>query len=125
MNEVDRARAERWLTNYKKAWEERDPGAAGRLFTSEATYRETPFVEPFKGRAAIEQYWAGAVSGQRDIAFSSDVLACSGDEAIAHWQVAFRAGPDGQPIELDGIFRLRFESEELVDRFEEWWHIKS
>ena len=38
-----------WLDGYKAAWEDGDPAAVGELFTAEATYRETPFVEPLKG----------------------------------------------------------------------------
>ena len=125
MSDVNRGSVERWLEAYKSAWEERDPAAAGRLFTPEATYRETPFQDPFEGRAAIEQYWAGAVASQRDVRFSSEVLACFGSEAIAHWHVEFSVDPGGQTVELDGIFRLRFASDELVDRFEEWWHVRS
>ena len=125
MTEVTREAARHWLAGYKSAWEQRDPAAAGRLFTPDATYRETPFDAPFEGRAAIEDYWRGAVSGQRDVAFSSELLACEGKEAIAHWHVAFRTEPGDQAIELDGIFRLRFAAEDLVDRFEEWWHLKA
>lgn len=123
MSEIKPEAAERWLAAYKTAWEERDPAAAGALFTEDATYRETPFVAPFEGRAAIETYWAGAVASQRAIAFSSELIACTGREAIAHWHVAFTVEPKDQPIQLDGIFRLRFASDALVDRLEEWWHI--
>ena len=125
MTEVSRTTAERWLQGYKGAWENRDPAAAGRLFTPEATYRETPFEAAFEGRSAIERYWAGAVAGQRDVRFTSEVLACSGQQALAHWHVAFTVADGDAQVELDGIFRLWFASEELVERFEEWWHVRT
>ena len=35
-----------WLTEYARAWEERDPAAVVPLFTEDATYRSQPFREP-------------------------------------------------------------------------------
>ena len=116
--------AQQWLARYGEAWEKRDPSLAGALFTPDATYRETPFDAPFEGRDAIEDYWARAVAGQRDVRFSAEVLACAGDQAIAHWHVEFTAVPGDARVELDGIFILAFHPGGLVNRFEEWWHVR-
>ena len=122
--ELDKAAFSAWLDGYKAAWEERDPPAAAALFTETATYREAPYDPPFEGRAAIEAYWAKAVSGQRDVRFSHEVLACAGDRGVAKWHATFQAAEGGDTIDLDGIFHCRFETDRLVGRFEEWWHLK-
>ena len=122
--ELDEAGFSAWLDSYKSAWEDRDPGAAAALFTEAATYRETPYDAPFEGRAAIEGYWSGAVSGQRDVRFTYEVLACTGDRGLARWHATFETAEGGDTIDLDGIFHCRFETQALVGRFEEWWHLK-
>lgn len=121
---IDNAGFADWLDRYKAAWEGRDAAAAGALFAEDATYRETPYDEPFSGRAAIEAYWAKVTSGQQDIAFTYEVIACAGDEGVAQWHCTFTATPGGETIDLDGVFRCGFATDGLVRRFEEWWHIR-
>jgi hypothetical protein len=121
---VDEQAFAAWLDRYRQAWERRDPAAAAALFTAQATYWETPYDPPFEGRAEIEAYWAKAVSGQRDVRFSSEILACSGDRGICRWHATFNAVEGGATIDLDGIFHCRFAEPNLVGSFEEWWHLK-
>ncbi len=113
-----------WLDQYKKAWEERDPKLAAAIFTPGASYRETPFVAPMEGQQAIEDYWRGAVSGQSDVRFSYEILACAGMKGIAHWRATFKGVPAGDSITLDGLFCCDFASPDRVQRLEEWWHIE-
>lgn len=120
---LEPAHFEAWLGRYRRAWEERDPQQAGALFTEGATYAETPFDPPMRGRPEIEAYWAGAVAGQADIRFSSEVLACHGNQGLCHWHVAFAAAGGG--VELDGIFRCLFAEDGRVETFQEWWHVKA
>ena len=121
---LDTAAFEAWLAGYKSAWEQRNPEAAAALFTEDATYRETPYDEPFEGRPAIAAYWARVTPGQQDVRFTSEVLTCSGDRGLCRWHATFTVVADGSTIDLDGIFHCRFASAALVAMFEEWWHIK-
>jgi hypothetical protein len=122
---LDEAAFAIWLGAYKAAWEARDPAAAAALFTADATYHEMPFDAPIEGAGAIAAYWANAVAGQQDILFTSQILACAGDEGIAHWHCAFTAVPGGAKIDLDGIFRCRFGEAGRVAAFQEWWHVRA
>ena len=114
-----------WLDRYKKAWEERDPKLATEIFTATATYRETPFVAPLEGRQAIENYWREAVSGQSDVHFSYEVLACAGTRGICHWRTTLISVPAGDTVTLDGLFCCDFEAPDQVQRLEEWWHVQA
>lgn len=121
---LDEAAFGAWLDAYKKAWESRDADAAARLFTEDATYRETPFDAPMAGREAIRAYWARVTAGQRDIIFGHDRIVCSGDEGLCHWTASFLTDPGGDRIQFDGLFRCRFAETGQVRVFEEWWHMK-
>jgi hypothetical protein len=50
---IDRATVSRWLAGYEAAW--RAPGTAGLagLFTSDATYLQSPYEQPVTGLDAI------------------------------------------------------------------------
>jgi ketosteroid isomerase-like protein len=122
---LDEAAFGDWLEAYKTAWEARDAAAAADLFAAEATYHEMPFDAPIAGAEAIAAYWARAVAGQKDIGFTYEILACTGDQGLCHWHCAFTAIPGGERIDLDGIFRCRFADAAHVDRFQEWWHVRT
>ena len=54
---IDRAMVTRWLSGYEAAW--RAPGTDGLagLFTSDATYLQSPYEQPVTGLDAIKRMW--------------------------------------------------------------------
>jgi hypothetical protein len=121
---LDQSDLERWLAAYGAAWEKRDPDAAARLFTAEATYQETPYDEPMRGRDAIHKYWSGVTADQADITFTFDVLGMAGMRGFAQWSSRFRSISGDVPVELNGIFVLEFEDAGQVSALREWWHAR-
>ncbi len=119
---MDRKAFEGWLDAYGKAWESRDPEAAARLFTDDATYYETPFDEPFRGYEGILEYWSEVPRSQENIRFSHEVLAVTEGMGVAHWKAAFTRLPSNVPFELDGIFLVKLDGDGLCTEFREWWH---
>ena len=119
---------QRWLDEYGHAWVDGDPGLVVRLFSDTATYRETPFDDPMKGRAEIREYWqTNAVDAQEDVEFASQIWAVRNDTAIAGWQARFKEKATGARVDLDGTFRLVFRRERGALQctiLEEWWHSK-
>jgi uncharacterized protein (TIGR02246 family) len=111
-----------WLDAYGQAWETRDAHAVGELFAEEATYQETPFVQPLRGRAAIREYWTDAVvRTQQQIRFAYEILAVAEDSGIAHWWASFVRVSTKVQVKLDGIFLLSFASAKLCRELREWW----
>jgi uncharacterized protein (TIGR02246 family) len=113
-----------WLERYKQAWEARDAALASALFTEDATYHEKPFDAPMQGRAAIEAYWTRVTAPQSNIHFTYDVVACAGDQGVAHWHAAFTV-EGGTRIELDGVFVCAFADAETVRHLREWWDVQA
>ncbi len=119
---MTKADFQEWLRRYGVAWERRDPEAAASLFTEHAEYYWTPFGEPKRGSRGIEIAWAEATSRQRDVRFSFQVLASSGDLGIASWHARLVRVATGREIEIDGILLAQFEVSGLCRVFREWWH---
>ena len=117
-----------WLDEYGRAWVNGDPAQVVRLFSDTATYRETPFDDPMRGRQEIREYWQnGAADAQENVEFASQVWTVKDDTAIAGWQASFTRKPSGVRVKLDGTFRLVFSYELGTFRctaLEEWWHIR-
>jgi nuclear transport factor 2 (NTF2) superfamily protein len=111
-----------WLEIYGRAWENRDPQSVTGLFTEDATYQETPFSEPMRGRAAIGEYWLKVVvQAQKRIRFRSEILAIHGNLAFAHWWSSFTRISTGRPVRLNGIFVLNFSDPIHCGKLREWW----
>ena len=122
--ELTAAKLDTWLQGYKAAWETRDAGKAAALFTENATYRDDAFAEPYQGRAGISKYWSDVTSDQKDVKFTYEVLAATGNTGIAHWHAEFTQPSSGSTVLLDGMFVLDFAPDGLCNSLKEWWFIK-
>src|SRR5690554_5511876 len=122
---LDAAGLEKWLAQYKHAWETKDPAAAAALFTEDALYYETPYSEPFRGRAGISEYWARVTADQRDIEVTVQPLGVlAGGIAVARFHAAFKLISNGAAVDLDGVFLLEHASPEHCSVLREWWHAR-
>ena len=119
---MDPAKFESWLDAYKRAWETRDPEVAASLFTAKATYQETPFEDPVRGREGIRDYWWDVTRYQEGIEFSYEVLATTETVGIAHWHSGFTRLTSNSAVELDGIFLVKLDADGKCTEFREWWH---
>lgn len=116
------AAADRWLTEYGRAWEEGDPRLAAGLFAEGCRYFETPFSEPAAGRDGVQKYWQAVPGGQTDVSFRWRILAVQAQTVIAHWGASFTRVSNGSHVKLDGVFVLEFDDSGLCSTLREWWH---
>lgn len=121
---LSRADLEAWLAEYKRAWERKDGDAAGRLFTADGRYFETPFSAPFEGPAGVRAYWERVTADQQDIEFRYEPIAVDGNMGVASWTAKFVTIADRTPVELAGVFVLDFDDSKRCVRLREWWHLR-
>ncbi len=117
-----------WLDTYKTAWQEQDADLVGTLFSDDAHYAVNPLEQILAGRSAIEDYWrAGAAGSQKDILFDYEVWSDTQQMTIVHWTASFTRAASGERVNMDGVFRLVFETNDarplLCARLEEWWFL--
>jgi hypothetical protein len=117
---VDEETLQGWVDAYGRAWQMADPDAAVLLFAEDATYRETPFAEPARGRQAIHAYWSLVREHHKNVEFTGAIL--SVDPAIVHCQATYVNRKTGDPTRFEGIFLLDFDVENRCISFREWWH---
>jgi ketosteroid isomerase-like protein len=123
--ETGRDRVAGWLDRYGAAWENRDAEAAAELFTADAEYYETPRAMPFVGQAGIAEYWSTVTADQRDVEFTSRVLAVDGNIGVAEWSATFTSVSTGATIGLDGVFVLEFDNGWRCSELREWWLVRA
>lgn len=114
----------KWLDHLGKAWVMRDPEKAAGLCAENVLYYEDPFQDPLKGRAAVRKIWEEVPKTQKDIHFSSDVIAVAGQTGIAHWSASYTKISNGNRVALDGIFFVTLDGKGLCKEFRMWWNSK-
>ena len=112
-----------WIEGYRRAWVERDPQAAAALFTEDASYRSSPFVDPNLGQEGVVAYWTGATSTQADVEVEMGEPLVDGNHAAVEWWTRMRA--DGDEITLVGCLLLLFAADRRCEDLREYWNYES
>jgi len=115
---TDRAVVSRWLAGYEAAW--RSPGTAGLggLFTTDASYQQSPYEPPVTGLDAIARMWEAEREGPREVfTLVTDILAVDGPVAVVRAEVRY-----GDPLrqEYRDLWVIRLADDGRCTWFEEW-----
>jgi ketosteroid isomerase-like protein len=114
-----------WLDAYEQAYEARDPDAAAKLFSEDATYQWGPFGELLRGPEEIRERWARAVGDARekDFQFDYEVLGITDALGFARWTASADVPDKGRRFLFDGVFAVGLRGE-LCHEFREWWNTR-
>lgn len=76
---MTRAELAAWIAGYERAWRAAGTDSLRELFTPDATYRASPFIDPLTGLDEIASFWESEREGVSRLAVSG--LAAQGREA--------------------------------------------
>jgi len=115
---TDRAMVRRWLAAYEAAW--RAPGTEGlaEIFTSDASYRQSPYQEPVVGLDAVRRMWDEEREGPDEVfTLATDIVAVDGPTAVVRAEVRY-----GDPVrqEYRDLWIMRLGDDGRCNWFEEW-----
>src|SRR5436309_11661489 len=74
-----------WVDSYARAWETADEDLVASLFTEGASYRSSPFREPFHGHEEIRAYWRRGAGNQRETRVSMGRPTVDGRRVAVEW----------------------------------------
>ncbi len=115
---IDRTRVEDWVARYERAWRTAGTEPLAGLFREDASYRMSPYEEPFAGLDRIGEMWDAERQGP-DEAFTmtSEIVAVEGDTAVVRVEVRY-----GEPMnrEYRDLWLIRFAEDGRAAAFEEW-----
>lgn len=115
---VDHDSVQQWLDGYERAWRTAGTEPLAGLFTPDASYLMSPWVEPIRGLDAIAALWESERDGP-DEAFSmtSEVVAVEDDVAVVRVAVDYLR-PGGS--RWRDLWIIRFAPDGRCAAFEEW-----
>ena len=107
----------RWVDAYEAAWRAPGTDTLGDLFTPDATYITTPFLEPYAGLAAIEELWERERHPGEQFTMQRDIVAVEGETGVVRLEVEYTA-PEHR-IYRD-LWIVRLDGAGRCTAFEEW-----
>ncbi|HVN55402.1 MAG TPA: nuclear transport factor 2 family protein [Anaerolineaceae bacterium] len=115
---MDSKTVENWVEGYTQAWNSNDPADIGALFSEDARYYTSPFVEtPWRGRDAIIQHWLQGKDEPGSFRFRYEVLAAAGDTGVMRGWTLYL-----QPQrEYANIWVIRFDDQGRCREFTEFF----
>jgi nuclear transport factor 2 (NTF2) superfamily protein len=119
-----RARVEltEWIRSYAKAWETADEDLIASLFTEDASYRSSPFREPFRGHEEIRAYWRRGAGTQRETRVRMGTPFGKGRRVAVEWWTTMV--DEGETVTLPGCLLLRFAPDGRCVDLREYWNLE-
>jgi ketosteroid isomerase-like protein len=115
---TDRSAVRRWLAGYEAAWRAPGTESLAGLFTSDATYLQSPYEQPVRGLDAIGRMWEDEREGPGEVfTLATEILAVDGPVAVVRAEVCY-GDPSRQ--EYRDLWVIRLGDDGLCTWFEEW-----
>jgi len=111
-----------WISSYGKAWETADEDLIASLFTDDASYRSSPFREPYRGHEEIRAYWRRGAGNQRETRVRMGTPFGDGDRIAVEWWTTMV--DDGEEVTLPGCLLLRFAPDGRCADLREYWNVE-
>lgn len=112
-----------WLSDLKKAWENKEPNSAVNLFSENVVYYENPTTGPLKSKEELMRVWQEIIS-QKNIRFSYEILYTSDEAGVVSWKVSFVQLPSNEKVNICGVYFLKFDVANKCCEFRQWWQEK-
>jgi SnoaL-like domain len=91
------------------------------LFSEGASYRSSPFREPFSGHDEIRAYWRRGAGTQRETRVRMGRPFVDGARVAVEWWTTMI--DDGGQVTLPGCLLLHFDDDGRCDDLREYWNV--
>jgi hypothetical protein len=107
-----------WVEAYERAWRTPGTDALRELFAEDASYQTAPYLEPYRGLAAIEEVWEREREGPDErFTLRWEIVAVDADTGVVRTEVSYEESRQ----EFRNIWIVRFDDSGRCAHFEEWF----
>jgi ketosteroid isomerase-like protein len=118
---ITRELARDLVDTFAEGWSKARVDPIISVFTSDATFIETPFAEPLRGTDAIRKYWSDVPFHQAEIHVTTGEIYSAGPWFATEFRVVFRRRRTGEWVEARGS--LFCETEDgRISEMRMYWH---
>ena len=113
---------EDWIAGYARAWETADEDLIASLFTEDASYRSSPFREPYVGHDEIRAYWRRGAGTQIGTRVRMGRPFGSGERVAVEWWATL--ADESEEVTLPGCLLLRLAADGRCSDLREYWNVE-
>ena len=106
---------------FARGWSKANIDLILSVFTTDATFIETPFTEPIRGSQAIRRYWSEVPANQSEITVSTGEIYSAGPWFATEFKAVFRRRRTGEWIEALGAIFCETEGGRIAE-MRMYWH---
>lgn len=110
-----------WVNSYREAWETADEDLIASLFVEDASYRSSPFRDPYRGHEEIRAYWRRGAGSQRETRVRMGTPVVDGNRVTVEWWATMIDA--GKAVTLPGCLLLRFAADGRCVDLREYWNV--
>jgi SnoaL-like domain len=111
-----------WIDSYARAWETANEELVASLFTNDASYRSSPFREPYRGHDDVRAYWRRAAGNQRETRVRMGRPFVDGSRVAVEWWTTMVE--DDEEVTLPGCLLLRHDADGRCSDLREYWNLE-
>ena len=111
-----------WLEKYLCSMKQHKPEMIKELFSEDGVYWWGPFNEARHGIEAIYQHHKNALSHQKDLKFTYEILATTDDYGITKFHLTLKELAPNEPNAYEGIFLVYLNDSNKCTLFQEWYN---
>lgn len=112
-----------WFEALGTIWKKRQPEKIVDICAEKFVWHETPFSKPITDSSILIKEWK-AVSKQKDISFSYELITTTDNIGVAHWNAKFTRTPSMIKVEIDGIFKITLDANGKCTEFRQWYNYR-
>lgn len=113
-----------WVTNFLKAWAEKNIEAVLGLLADQFEYYETPFDEPLREKTQVAELWKTVPENQTDIFLSYETLAVTDNYGLFRVSGSFVKKNINKRVKMDAVYLVAVDERGLCTKFRQWYEGK-
>ena len=111
---------EKWTKEFMESWKNLDWKRTLDLLSRDVKYYENPIDEPCSSFDEVVKLWEVVADNQKDIDYKFNIISYSEEFCIINWQMTRTLTSNNQKQEIDGIFQISLDENELCSYFKQW-----
>lgn len=114
----------KWVKEFMDSWKDLDWNKTLSLMAKNVEYYENPIDRPCSDFEEVKKLWEIVEENQKDIEYKFDIIAYTDDVCVVNWQMKREFIPTGEVQNIDGMFMISLDENNLLKSFKQWRYTK-
>ena len=110
----------KFLIDFMDSWKNLEGEKTCELLADNLEYYENPIDKPLTTKEQVKPLWAIVPENQSNISYKGKILFEDNEHCIYHFQMQRTMLSTGKIQNIDGIFEIKLDENNLLTYFKQW-----